>query len=76
MAQRLRQCRNERGLTQMEAATYCDITEHAYQNYELAVREPKLSILVKIAEFYQVSLDYLTGMTDEPKPYPRNAPNE
>lgn len=45
-------------------AIYCDITEKAYQNYELMIREPKLEILVRIAELYQVSLDYLVGRSD------------
>ena len=51
LAERLRECRKERGLTQGQVAIYCDITEKAYQNYELMTREPKLEILVKIAEF-------------------------
>ena len=42
-----------------------DITEKAYQNYELKTREPKLEILMKIADLYGVSLDYLTGRTNE-----------
>ena len=49
---------------QREAAIYCDITEKAYQNYELMTREPKLEILVRIADLFEVSLDYLTGRTD------------
>ena len=64
LAKRLKECRKARGLTQMQVATYCDITEKAYQNYELMTREPKLDILVRIADLYQVSLDYLTGRTD------------
>ena len=68
LAKRLRECREQRGITQSQAAIYCGITEHTYQNYELCAREPKLSILVRIAEFYQVSLDYLAGLTDDPKP--------
>ncbi len=64
LAARLRQCREEKGLTQREAAIYCDITEKAYQNYELMTREPKLEILVRIADLFEVSLDYLTGRTD------------
>lgn len=64
LAKRLKQCRTEKGLTQREVAIYCDITEKAYQNYELMTREPKLEILLKIAEIFQVSLDYLTGRTD------------
>ena len=72
MAQRIRKCRTDRGLTQREAAIYCDITERAFQNYELMNREPKVEILVRIAEFFQVSLDYLVGLTDDPRPYPRS----
>lgn len=64
LAKRLRQCRLERGLTQLQVAVYCDITEKAYQNYELMTREPRIEILVRLADFYQVSLDYLTGRTD------------
>lgn len=64
LAQRLRQCRSDAKLTQMQVAVYCDITEKAYQNYELMTREPKLEILIRIAEYFQVSLDYLTGRTD------------
>lgn len=64
LSDRLKQCRKEKGLTQQQVAVYCDITEKAYQNYELMTREPKLEILVKIADFYEVSLDYLVGRTD------------
>ncbi|WP_195985978.1 helix-turn-helix transcriptional regulator [Clostridium sp. D33t1_170424_F3] len=65
LAERLKQCRKEKGLTQGEVAIYCDITEKTYQNYELITREPKLEILLKIAELFNVSLDYLVGRTDE-----------
>ncbi len=64
LAQRLKQCRKEGGFTQREVGIYCDITEKAYQNYELMTREPKLEVLVRIAEFFHVSLDYLVGRTD------------
>ena len=64
LAARLRHCRKEAGLTQWEVAVYCDITEKAYQNYELMTREPKLEILTKIADRFGVSLDYLVGRTE------------
>ena len=64
LAQRLKECRKEKGLTQMQVATYCDITEKAYQNYELMTREPRIEILVRIADLFEISLDYLTGRTD------------
>lgn len=65
LAKRLKQCRTEKGYTQAQVAIYCDITEKAYQNYELMTREPKLEILLKIANLFNVSLDYLVGRTDE-----------
>ena len=54
LAERLRECRKERGLTQGQVAIYCDITEKAYQNYELSTRQPKLEILMRIADVFQV----------------------
>ena len=63
LSDRLKQCRKEKGLTQCQVAIYCDITEKTYQNYELMTREPKLEILVKIADLFDVSLDYLVGRT-------------
>lgn len=56
------------GLTQCQVAIYCDITEKAYQNYELNTREPRLEILIRIADLYKVSLDYLAGRTDRKDP--------
>ncbi len=64
LAERLKQCRLEKGLKQWQVAVYCDITERAYQNYELMTREPKVEILIRIADLYNVSIDYLVGRTD------------
>ena len=65
LSERLRTLRKEKGYTQLQVAVYCDITEKTYQNYELMTREPKLEILMRIAEFYGVSLDYLVGRSDK-----------
>ena len=73
LQKRLKKCREKTGLPQIKVAIYCDITERAYQNYELGIREPKVSILARIAQFYDVSIDYLVGLTDDPTPYPRSA---
>lgn len=64
LSKRLRECRKAKGLAQWEIAVYCDISEKTYQNYELMTREPRLEILIKIADRFGVSLDYLTGRTD------------
>ena len=65
LAERLKQCRKEKGFTQREVAIYCDITEKTYQNYELMTREPKVEILLKISDVFEVSLDYLLGRTEK-----------
>ena len=67
LSKRLKQCRKEKGFTQREVAIYCDITEKAYQNYELMTREPRLEILVKLADLFDVSLDYLVGRSSSKK---------
>jgi len=64
LSQRLRACRIAKGYTQCQVAIYCDITEKTYQNYELMTREPKIEILIKIADLFDVSIDYLVGRTD------------
>ena len=64
LSRRLKELRKERGLSQIQVAIFCDITEKTYQNYELMTREPKLEILIRIADFYNVSIDYLVGRTD------------
>ena len=67
LSERLKQCRAEKGLTQREVAIYCDITEKAYQNYELMTREPRLDILIRLADLFDVSLDYLVGRSSSKK---------
>lgn len=65
LAKRLKLCRKEAGLTQLQVAVYCDITEKAYQNYELMARVPQLEILMRLADLFGVSLDYLAGRTNK-----------
>ena len=64
LSARLKHCRKTRGYSQCQIAIYYDITEKAYQNYELMTKEPKLEILIKIADLFGVSIDYLVGRTD------------
>ena len=61
LADRLKKCRKQKGYTQAQVAIYCDITEKAYQNYELKTRLPKIDVLVRLADLYGVSIDYLVG---------------
>ena len=58
--------RETRGLSQKEVAQEFDVAVRAYQRYEYGEREPQLSTLIRIADFYGVSLDYLAGRRDAP----------
>jgi len=62
--ERIRSLRNEKGLTQKEAAAELGIGYRAYQCYEYNQRYPDVPGLVAIADFFDVSLDYLMGRSD------------
>lgn len=62
---RLKDLREDKDLKQQDLADYLGITRSAYSNYENGIREVPLTVLMKIADFYRVSVDYLLGRTDE-----------
>lgn len=53
------QLRKKRGLTQPEVAEGAGLSLRGYQNYERGLREPQLSALIALADFYDISLDEL-----------------
>lgn len=57
----LKELRKENGLKQKEIAEKIQITERTYSNYETGKREPDIETLIKIADYYKISLDLLTG---------------
>ena len=61
---RLKQIRNEHGKKQREVAEYLGIKLRSYQAYEGGTREPSIDMLIAIADFLEVSIDYLVGRTD------------
>lgn len=65
LAERLYPLRKERKLTQEDAAKGLGISMKSYCRYEKNEREPTASVLVQMAQFYNVSLDYLVGLKDE-----------
>jgi transcriptional regulator with XRE-family HTH domain len=67
LGQRLKQLRKQRGLSQQEVANRLKINRVTYSQYEVNRRQPDYETLNKIADFYQVSLDYLVGRTDDPQ---------
>lgn len=63
-SERILALRDERKLSQAALAKEVGITSRTYQRYEAGEREPMLSTLVRMADFYGVSMDYLAGRTD------------
>lgn len=68
---RIRDLRVDRGLTQRELAQFLHISQNTYSQYEIGVNRFPLETVVALAEFYGTSVDYLVGLTDEQRPYPR-----
>ncbi|MBD5098050.1 MAG: helix-turn-helix transcriptional regulator [Clostridiales bacterium] len=64
-ADRLREARSKKGLMQKEVAEYLKMTPRAYQYYEGGRRRPDYETLVAIADYLEVTTDYLLGRTEE-----------
>ena len=65
-SERLKKCRKDHGLTQKQAAEIFSIGTRHWQAYEGGTRHPAAKILHEIADYFNVSLDYLEGRTDDP----------
>lgn len=63
--ERLKEARKRKKLKQREMAEHLQIGMRTYQNYEGGQRRPDYETLVVIADYLEVSLDYLLGRTDE-----------
>lgn len=64
--------REDRDLTQQAIANYLQCDQSLYSKYERGERDVPLHIMAKLAEYYNTSIDYLVGLTDEKQPYRRN----
>ena len=67
MYQRLRDLREDHDLKQRELGEYLNCSQRVYSNYELGQRDIPTDILIRLALFYNVSVDYLLGMTNNPR---------
>ena len=67
---RLKEIRKDKDYTQQDIAHYLKIKQVQYSRYETGVRIIPIDLLAKLAKFYQVSTDYLLGLTDIRTPYP------
>ena len=71
MYQRIRDLREDRDLMQKDLAAYLKCTQVCYSNYEMGKRDIPTDVRKALALYYDTSVDYILGLTDEPKPYPK-----
>ena len=69
---RLKELRILNNLTQEKLANLIEVSQDAYSKYELEKRKIPIDKLIFIAKYYKVSLDYILGRTDDPKPYKKS----
>ena len=63
--ERLRNLREDHDLTQKDVANVLSVSTRVYSNYECGDCEPSIESLIKLADYYKVSLDYLVGRTNK-----------
>ena len=64
---RIRDLREDNDLTQKDMAKALNCSQQVYSNYELGQRDIPTDILIKLSQFYSVSVDYILGLSDSPK---------
>jgi len=68
---RIRDLRVDRDLNQTEVANFLGMSQTGYSKYETGENDIPTSILIKLAEFYDTSVDYILGITDCKDRYPK-----
>jgi XRE family transcriptional regulator len=63
----LKRFRKAYKVTQRQAALACSVSERNYQDYEYGKVVPTATALIALADYFDVSLDYLVGRSDDPK---------
>ena len=72
MYSRIRDLREDRDLNQTQVAKILGISQTGYSKYETGENDIPTLMLIRLAQFYNTSIDYLLGLTNESKPYPKN----
>ncbi|MCX4304063.1 MAG: helix-turn-helix domain-containing protein [Clostridia bacterium] len=73
MITRIKNLREDNDLTQTEVAKHLNISQVAYSYYEIGKRNIPIDILIKLANFYETSTDYILYRTDNSIPYSTNS---
>ncbi len=66
---RVRDLREDRDIPQRKIAEYLQIHQTTYSDYEIGNLNIPIDVLIKLAKYYDTSIDYLVGLTDNDKPY-------
>ena len=66
---RLRDLREDKDMAQKEVAAILGIDQRVYSNYEIGKRDLPIKHLIKLADFYKTSADYILGRTNDVTPY-------
>ena len=69
---RLKDLREDSDLTQQRIADFLNIKQNTYCQYERELRQIPIDLLIRLAVFYNVSVDYILNLTDVKEPYPRD----
>lgn len=67
---RLRDLREDRDMSQQQVADYLGMKQPQYNRYERGLRDIPTDVLLRLAQLYQTSTDYILGRTNISKPYP------
>lgn len=70
MYKHIRDLREDHDIKQSDIAKHLNLSQSQYQRYESGSRQIPVDILIKLSDFYSVSIDYLVGRTNTKKPYP------
>ncbi len=70
--QRIEDLRIDSDRTQAEIANFLGCQREVYRRYEKGTRQIPVDMLIQLSRLYNVSIDYIVGLTDEKKPYPRS----
>ena len=69
MYKRIRDLREDNDFTQKQIATELKCSQQVYSNYELGQRDIPTDVLILLAKFYDTSVNYLLGLTNDRRPY-------
>lgn len=64
---RLKEIRNAKGISQLKLATDLNTNQNTISRYETGEREPGITELIRIADYFNISIDYLLERTDNPR---------